>query len=433
MRTASQPKSRSELFEEYKRLENILHQSLNEIHRLVSEKLASVDDPRLIHVKVSEKRVKRFESLYLKIHNSHGKYRHLNHVPDLLGIRVVCANLEDIDRVERCILQLDRFQFIKGSRQDWIITPQESGYRALHFNIKFLTILKQGNKSKRGKIPCEIQIRTALQDSWAFLSHQDIYKEQADLPEEVKRLSIRLADVISVSDRIAQDIRELISRPRLETSRPTTEHITDQGIAFIFQSIFKKSIPGYLIRIVSRKCSEYGIHRLDTLDRIAKTGSIKALMTAYRKHTRWDCSDEELFPWLVEAASAGVEHAVNTAESAGKRDWEEINETVKREIMPDSLEEFLDEIGPHDHDDDPSYRIQEIAELFDSLDHCSRCGTPMVDVETLSAAIREYYGIEDLDDNLEQKLYENAGETGDSDYPDLCSYCGYQYDKLIKS
>jgi len=54
----------------------------------------------------------------------------------------------------------------------------------------------------------------------APLSHQDIYKQETDLPKHVILLSRRLADQLAVLDDIAQDIRDAVSEevPHIEIS-----------------------------------------------------------------------------------------------------------------------------------------------------------------------------------------------------------------------
>ena len=128
---------------------------------------------------------------------------------DIVGGRVVCNNIEDVYR----FVELLREALPAGTVaiQDQIDEPNSAGYRALHVNLS----LRVGTDPFRPElVPCEIQIRTRLQDAWAVLSHDDIYKQQ-ELPEEVRARFKDLSEVLAAADHIASDIRRRVrSRPR---------------------------------------------------------------------------------------------------------------------------------------------------------------------------------------------------------------------------
>ena len=85
------------------------------------------------------------------------------------------------------------------------------GYRAIHLDLKS----NVGDSKLRSEIvPFEIQIRTRLQDAWAALSHEDIYK-QADRPDDLEAWARDLADVLPAVDQTAPRIRSHAMRKNL--------------------------------------------------------------------------------------------------------------------------------------------------------------------------------------------------------------------------
>jgi len=94
----------------------------------------------------------------------------LTRVEDLLGIRIVCNNLSDISPIVEMIKAdcsiLNVFEI-----KDMVSSPPTVGYRATHVRAEFADIFTRDEN----RIPCEIQIRTLAQDTWARLSRADLY------------------------------------------------------------------------------------------------------------------------------------------------------------------------------------------------------------------------------------------------------------------
>lgn len=148
-------------------------------------------------------RVKSFEEY-------HRKWSLLGGAPigDMLGIRVVCPFLADVDIVERalagrlCIAEVDR----KRERH----SLREFGYESTHL------VLDLERQTVAHPLPgvapvCEIQIRTILQDAWAEVEHELIYKSDwSSIPTDaIQRKLAALNANLSLSDLIFQELRDL--------------------------------------------------------------------------------------------------------------------------------------------------------------------------------------------------------------------------------
>lgn len=136
-------------------------------------------------------------------------------------------------------------EYIEGSLQDYIRSPKPSGYRAIHFDV----YCDVEYKGAQHKVRCEVQIQTLLQNSWAILTHQDIYKSESDLPKHVVLLSRRLADQLAVLDDIAQDIRNAVSETVQYSEASDEEAITKEGLANVYYDRFGSALHDYQIQV----------------------------------------------------------------------------------------------------------------------------------------------------------------------------------------
>ncbi|MCX7656652.1 MAG: tetratricopeptide repeat protein, partial [Treponemataceae bacterium] len=180
-------------------------------------------------------RTKDFESFYKKyvrlIQNS-------SLVPpkitDLIGLRIVCTFIEDVQFVEDTIRKLFVIHEIerKGSQYSF----KEFGYESTHVLIRIPdTILQQ-----YGPLGCdvaEIQIRTILQDAWAEVEHELVYKaEFTPFDEPMKRKLAAVNASLSLADIIFQEIRDYQRQLNRELDRrresfyKKVEDVTDRGI-----------------------------------------------------------------------------------------------------------------------------------------------------------------------------------------------------------
>ena len=136
-------------------------------------------------------------------------------IHDLVGLRITCTNLRDIEMVQAALDSLpapgdDRagLHFDPNSERDYVLEPKESGYRGWHVNLEV------GVKTDKSVLPTtvELQVRTLLQDSWGELTHEDTYSKDGALPPLVEVLSKRMADLFATLDDIAEDLRSELDR-----------------------------------------------------------------------------------------------------------------------------------------------------------------------------------------------------------------------------
>lgn len=122
----------------------------------------------------------------------------LEKIYDAVGVRIVCAFVDDVFTIRDYIVNSGRYEIIE--EKDYINTAKPNGYRSYHM------ILRVG-----GRYHAEIQLRTISMDTWAALEHHLKYKKkigarQKLIEEELKRC----ADELASTDLSMQTIRDMI-------------------------------------------------------------------------------------------------------------------------------------------------------------------------------------------------------------------------------
>ena len=98
----------------------------------------------------------------------------INHIHDLVGIRIVCSFLSDVYEIVNIIKNSNLYQIKK--EDDFIKHPKQTGYSSYHLNV-LVPIHLNG----------KVQIRTMAMDFWASLEHKIRYKFDGEIPEEVEK------------------------------------------------------------------------------------------------------------------------------------------------------------------------------------------------------------------------------------------------------
>src|SRR5262249_33938311 len=114
-------------------------------------------------------------------------------------------------------------------------------------------------------IGCEVQIRTRLQDAWAELSHDDIYKQPTQF-EGLRHRAKDLAELLATADKIAADIRWQAAREVVPpTQQPNLTQVSVEGLAFVFRSVFGRSPPEYKVQSAINLADRLSITSLERL------------------------------------------------------------------------------------------------------------------------------------------------------------------------
>jgi hypothetical protein len=350
----------------------------------------------------------------------------LDRCRDLVGGRVVCNNIEDVDRFVELLREALPSASAAVEVQDHIRESNDTGYRALHVNFK----LDIGQTPFQPElVPCEIQVRTRLQDAWAVLSHDDIYKQQ-ELPEDLKARFKDLSEVLATADRIASEIRRRVAQETVPPDhRPNLARVSEEAIAYVFSDTFGRSAADYVIREALNNCQQLQIESIRALPDILRDHDFRQAVTdAYESIMPGSISLEEIYLASLQALRTDKNAAIKQVRKKAKREWDEIDQFARREALsalPPTIEHLIEDLKASGGAD-----IEGWAEALGVTHGCAICGTPIVDPYALAEAVIQHYSAaDDLHDDIETAIRNSPVETGGSGDGTYCAYHNNRLDK----
>lgn len=344
---------------------------------------------------------------------------------DLVGGRIVCNNTEDTYR----LVELLREVLPGGAQaldiQDQIREPNAGGYRALHVNFRLDV---GGHPFAPELIGCEIQVRTRLQDAWAVLSHDDIYKQE-ELPEDLKARFGDLSEVLAAADRIASGIRRRVAQASAPSGGARSAfEISSDTVAAAYASAFGRRPADYIVQQALNLCEQLTINSLEPLVGILGDREFRAAVEeAYQSIMPVPLSADDVFLAAIRALGTDRKEAIKRIQTDAKREWDEIDKFARREALaslPATIEEFMAVLNASEAD------IESWADALGAVNECAICGTSIVDPGEFADAIIDHYGAdEDIRDDIENVVRNSSVETGG--WGDG-TYCAYHSDRLDK-
>lgn len=187
----------------------LLLQIRENIHKKIKENIYLSSQPTY------KARIKSFSSYYRKLIRQKSEEAALSDslvcLTDMIGIRVICTFLEDISVVLEQLKEIFDIREIERKGAD--LNFKEFGYESIHVLIAIpedcVPVDIDDNLSLPNDLVCEIQIRTILQDAWAEVEHELIYKSEFtpfDMPLRRKLASMNAS--LNLADIIFQEIRD---------------------------------------------------------------------------------------------------------------------------------------------------------------------------------------------------------------------------------
>jgi len=196
--------SRTQLEEEYLRYADLLDKAVFELQRRLRQVLHRGGLTPTIKY-----RIKSFDSYYQKMLRrvaSPPKTRDWFTISDILGIRVVCPFMADLPLVES--LLANEFQVVEREKKGAEFSFKEFGYDSLHYLVQLPQDIQDFFRLPEAMV-CEVQLRTILQDAWAEVEHELVYKsDHTPFDESLRRKLAALNANLSLADMIFHEIRE---------------------------------------------------------------------------------------------------------------------------------------------------------------------------------------------------------------------------------
>ena len=181
-------------------------------------------------VKDKEECIKKFERKYRgRLEADEQPYEIRNYISDLIGIRIICLYEDRIATVAQ--LLMPSFKLIEVTDKITAVESTEDsfGYKGLHLDLALPDELATQPKYLAcADCPCEVQIRSLIQDAWSVLDHEIKYKKS--IPNELKRRINVLSALFELADREFKEIRnattELIQQA---TAAPISDSVVERN------------------------------------------------------------------------------------------------------------------------------------------------------------------------------------------------------------
>ena len=173
------------LMEQYHKLRPSLEKLAKEAYDLLRTTLREQG----IYVTAIEYRVKTEKSLAGKLEMKGAKYKTIDDITDLVGLRVITFYTDEVDKVAaiaKRIFDIDWQESVDKRKHQL----NAFGYNSLHYICRL----------KTGGPRFELQMRTALQHVWSTIEHDTGYKGDVMIPSEYRRQFSRLAGMLELID-----------------------------------------------------------------------------------------------------------------------------------------------------------------------------------------------------------------------------------------
>lgn len=188
------------------------------VAKYVLERILSYLEEQKINVAYSSSRAKSIDSAYekakkqIKIDNQYKlKYPDpKNEIMDFAGVRIVVYLPSEIDVICNAVEYLFANHIREKDSENKLerLGKDKVGYLSVHYVIEIDTTQPEHEQFKNLK--CEIQIRTVLQDAWAQIFHDRVYKGtlENDANEVIERKINLLSGNLELID---NQINEIVS------------------------------------------------------------------------------------------------------------------------------------------------------------------------------------------------------------------------------
>ena len=174
------------LLRQFRELRPSLQQIADEACRLLQNALSEQG----IYITAMEHRVKTEKSLAGKLELKGAKYKDINDITDLVGVRVITFYTDEVDKVAAIAKRIFDIDWQESVDKRKLHQLDAFGYNSLHYICRL----------KTGGPRFELQMRTALQHVWSTIEHDTGYKGDVKIPCEYKRQFSRLAGMMELMD-----------------------------------------------------------------------------------------------------------------------------------------------------------------------------------------------------------------------------------------
>lgn len=164
-----------------------------------------------IRVQISSCRVKEIDSAVGKVGRKNYKDP-LQQMTDLVGVRFVVLLSPQLSTIGELIENIPDWTYAKDRDPDEEaqLQAEKFGYQSLHYIVRSAREIETGGIVIPKGLPCEIQVRTLLQHTYAEVVHDSIYKAVGKVPPKANRYVARSMALIETSDHLFVETMRLL-------------------------------------------------------------------------------------------------------------------------------------------------------------------------------------------------------------------------------
>ena len=192
-----------QLLQQYRELRPTLQQLADEATNMLRQALREQG----VYVTAIEHRVKTEKSLTGKLELKGVKYKSIDDITDLVGLRVITFYTDEVDKVAVIAQRIFDIDWQESVDKRKLHSLDSFGYNSLHYICRL----------RKGGPRFELQMRTALQHVWSTIEHDTGYKGDVKIPREYKRQFSRLAGMLELVDEEFSRLRTVLTDYRRQT------------------------------------------------------------------------------------------------------------------------------------------------------------------------------------------------------------------------
>ena len=185
------------LLKQFRELRPTLEQLAKDAYDLIRHALREQG----IYVTAIEQRVKTEKSLIGKLERKGAKYKTIDDITDLVGLRIITFYTDEVDKVAAIAKRIFDIDWQESVDKRKLHQLDSFGYNSLHYICRL----------KTGGPRFELQMRTALQHVWSTIEHDTGYKGDVKIPREYLRQFSRLDGMLELVDDEFSRLRLLIT------------------------------------------------------------------------------------------------------------------------------------------------------------------------------------------------------------------------------